>query len=85
MIDGERITVSEMGETLCTAKFEERPEWFDTPLSGGQPAWVGVIGMTPDLIAVVQNDLCYNQASGKACRYCVCCMQKSSNRRQLCG
>jgi hypothetical protein len=70
VIDGECITISEAGEVLATAKFEERPEWFDIPLSNGQPAWVGVIGMTPDLIAVVQNDLCYNQASGKACRYC---------------
>jgi hypothetical protein len=26
--------------------------------------------MTPDLIAIITNTLCYNQASGQGCRYC---------------
>jgi hypothetical protein len=70
VIEGDRITISDMGEVLGTARFEERPEWFDIPLSNGQSAWTAVLGMTPDLIAIVQNARCYNQASGKGCRYC---------------
>lgn len=70
VIEGERVTVSDMGKVLGTATFEKRPNWFDIPLSNGQPAWTAVMGMTPDLIPIIQNNRCYNQASGRGCRYC---------------
>jgi len=70
VIEGDHVTISDMGEVLGTATFEQRPDWFDLTLSNGQPAWTAVLGMTPDLIAVITNELCYNQASGRGCRYC---------------
>jgi hypothetical protein len=70
LIEGDRVTISDLGEVLSTARFEERPDWFDLPLSNGKAAWTALLGMTPDLIAIVTNDLCYNQASGQGCRYC---------------
>lgn len=70
VLEGDHVTISDMGEVLGTAVFEERPDWFDIPLSNGQPAWVALLGMTPDLIAIIQNNRCFNQASGKGCRYC---------------
>jgi len=70
VIDDDQVTISDMGEVLGTATFEKRPDWFDLPLSNGKPAWTALLGMTPDLIAVITNNLCYNQASGGGCRYC---------------
>jgi hypothetical protein len=70
VIEGDRVIVSDMGEVLGTARFEERPDWFDIPLSNGKAAWTALLGMTPDLIAIITNTLCYNQASGRGCRYC---------------
>lgn len=69
-IVGNEIIISDMGEVLGTATFEERPVWYDIPLSTGQSAGKALLGMTPDLIAVITNNLCYNQQSGKGCRYC---------------
>ena len=70
VLEGDRVSISDMGEVLGTAVFEERPDWFDITLSNGQPASTVVLGMTPDLMAMIQNNRCYNQASGKGCRYC---------------
>ncbi len=68
VVEGDNVTISDMGEVLGTATYEERPEWFDIPLSNGEPALTGVPGMTPDLIAIVQNHVCYNQASEQGCK-----------------
>lgn len=70
VVEGGRVTISDMGEVLGTATYEERPEWFDIPLSNGQPARSGVMGMSSDVIAIIQNHVCYNQASGQGCKYC---------------
>lgn len=70
VVDDDQVTISDMGEVLATATFEQRPDWFDIPLRNGNPAWTAVLGMTPDLIAIITNNLCYNQASGQGCRYC---------------
>ena len=70
VIESDRVTLSDMGEVLGTARFEERPDWYDIPLSNGKPAFTALPGMTPDLIAIIQNGLCYNQASEMGCRYC---------------
>ncbi len=69
-VDGNHVTLSDMGEFLGTGAFEERPAWFDIPMSNGQPAATGALGMTADVYGVVQNFVCYNQASGQACKYC---------------
>ncbi len=70
VIEGHHVTISDLGEELGTATFEERPAWFDIPLSNGKPARHGVMGMSADVIAILQNHMCYNQASGQGCRYC---------------
>lgn len=70
VVEGSRVTISDMGEVLGTATFEERPTWFDVPLNNGQPASTAVPGLITDVMPVMQNYLCYNQASGQACRYC---------------
>lgn len=68
--DDDKVTISDMGKVLGTATHEKRPEWFDIPLSNGKPAWSALRGMTPDLIAIITNHLCYNSASGQGCKYC---------------
>lgn len=70
VIEDDQVTISDMSEVLATATFEQRPDWFDIPLRNGNPAWTAVLGMTPDLIAIITDDLCYNQASGQGCKYC---------------
>lgn len=70
VIEGDHVTLSDMGEVLGTATFEERPLWFDIPLSNGQPAQTAVAGLITDVMPLIQNYLCYNQASGQGCRYC---------------
>jgi len=70
IIEGDRVTISDLGEVLGTATFEEHPDWFDVPLSNGQPASTAVPGLITDVMPVIQNYLCYNQASGRACKYC---------------
>ena len=82
VLEDDLVTLSDMGEVLGTARFEQRPVWFDLPLSNGKPAWTALIGMTPDLIAIVTNDLCFNQASGQGCRYCSLFMPRSRNGRR---
>ena len=55
VIEGNHVTISDMGEVLGTATFEERPDWLDIPLSNGQPAATAVFGMTPDLIPIIPS------------------------------
>lgn len=80
LIEGDHITLCDGDDVLGTATFEERPEWFDIPLSNGRPAWTAVVGMTPDLIAIVTNNLCFNQASGQGCSYCGLFTPRDRNR-----
>jgi len=70
VIEDQRITLSDTGKVLGTATFAERPDWFDIPMSNGMPARTAVMGTLPDLIPILQNDRCYNQDSGRGCRYC---------------
>ena len=52
VIESDRVTISDMGEVLGTARFEQRPDWYDIPLSNGKPALTALPGMTPDLIPI---------------------------------
>jgi len=70
IVEGNSVTISDSGKNLGTATFEERPSWYDVPLANGQPAFTAVPGLITDVMPVMQNYLCYNQASGQACRYC---------------
>ena len=70
VVEDVHVTISDMGEVLGTATYEERPDWFDIPMSNGQPAIAALPGFSSDVVAIIQNYVCYNQASGQGCRYC---------------
>ena len=64
IVEGESVTVSDLGQVLGTATFEERPDWYDVPLANGQLASTAVPGLITDVMPVIQNYLFQDLDSG---------------------
>ena len=48
VVEGVRVSISDMGEVLGTATYEDRPDWLDIPMSNGQPAITALPGFSMD-------------------------------------
>lgn len=69
VIDGEDVTILDMGEVLGTARLEERFPWRDTVMSDGTTVDSALSG-SKTIINIVLNFRCYNFDSGRGCKYC---------------
>ncbi|MHA1914216.1 MAG: radical SAM protein [Promethearchaeota archaeon] len=72
VIDGEDVTISDMGKVLSLAKLEVRRSWLDEPMSNGAPVEHGFTASASSIsiINIIMNFRCYNYDSGQGCRYC---------------
>ncbi|KKK46566.1 hypothetical protein LCGC14_0728690 [marine sediment metagenome] len=68
-IDGENVTVSDMGKVLRTGSLEVRRSWLDEKLSNGIPV-KNIFSGSASIINLVMNFRCYNYDSGQGCKYC---------------
>ena len=68
--DGEDISIADEGEVLTTGRVQERPPWWDVPLSDGTPTEMALPGMQASVINIIFYYSCYNWNSGTGCRYC---------------
>jgi len=69
-VDGDDVTISDLGEVQATAKVEPRAPWRDKLLSDGTPV-DSVIMCTDDYQSNILASLgCVTARSGKACRFC---------------
>ena len=69
VIDGEEVTISDMGEVLGNARLEERFPWRDIVMSDGTTVDSALSG-SRTIINIVLNFRCYNFDSGRGCKYC---------------
>ncbi|MHA2006958.1 MAG: radical SAM protein [Promethearchaeota archaeon] len=72
LIEGEDVTIMDMGKVLSTAKMEAWRSWLDEPMSNGRPASDVFLasGSSASIINIIMNFRCYNYDSGQGCRYC---------------
>lgn len=69
IIDGNDVTISEMGEVLGTATLEPRAPWRDKLMSDGttvDSGWTG--SMAANYIVI--NNRCHTFESGLGCKFC---------------
>ncbi len=70
VIEGDDVTISEMGEVLATARLEPRALWRDKLLGDGTTV-DSVILCTDDIQSnIIISRGCFTAASGKACHFC---------------
>ncbi|MEE9215192.1 MAG: radical SAM protein [Thermodesulfobacteriota bacterium] len=69
VIDGEDVTISDMGKVICSGTLEVRRSWRDELLSNGMPV-KSIFSGSASIINVVLNFRCYNYDSGQGCKYC---------------
>ena len=70
IIEGDAVTISEMGEVLCTGKLQPRAPWRDIVMSDGTTADSAFMGTN------VWSDInltfgCHTANIGKACKFCI--------------
>ena len=72
VIDGDDVTISDMGKTLVSGKLEVRRSWLDELMSNGNPVENAFLrsGSSISIINIIMNFRCYNYDSGRGCRYC---------------
>ncbi len=70
VIDGNDITISEMGEVLGTAKLQAVPAWGDKLTSYGVPVKSAIAYDTAFVATLLIGNRCYAQDSGQTCRFC---------------
>jgi len=69
IIDGDDVTISEMGEVLATAKLEPPQPWYDKRISDGTTLREAFSGTFTTSNIIVSNR-CHSYDSGRGCRYC---------------
>ena len=68
-IEGNNVTISEMGEILRTATLEPRAPWRDALLSDGSTVNDATMGM--NMVSYIFTfNRCYAYDSGKGCKFC---------------
>jgi biotin synthase-related radical SAM superfamily protein len=72
VIDGDDVTISDMGKVLSTGKLEVYRSWRDEIMSHGKPAdnLFMLSGSSASIINIILNFRCYNYDSGQGCKYC---------------
>ncbi len=69
-IDGNHVTISEMGEVLATATLEPRASWRDKRMSDGRTVDSVIICQDDCQCALLVGNRCYTTDAGKACKFC---------------
>ena len=72
IIEGDDVTISDMGKVLGSGKQEVYRSWHDELMKNGGPAdtvFTGS-GSSASIINLVMNIRCYNYDSGQGCKYC---------------
>lgn len=72
VIDGEDVTISDMGKVLSLGKLEIRRPWLDTIMSNGKIAEEAYSGSSNSIsiFNIIMNFRCFNWDSGQGCKYC---------------
>ena len=70
VMDGEDVTITEMGKTICTGKLVPRAPWRDIVMSDGTTVDSAFMG-TDDWSDIVVRTYCATAASGKGCKFCI--------------
>lgn len=70
VMDGSNVTISEMGEVLCTGKLEPRAPWRDIEMSDGTIVDSAFRG-TNEWSDILVNAGCTTAGSGKGCQFCL--------------
>ena len=72
VIDGENVTISDMGKVLGTGKLEVRRSWLNEIMSNGKPVErvFSASSSSTSIINIIMNFRCYNYDSGQGCKYC---------------
>lgn len=72
LIDGDDVTISDMGKVLGAGKLEVRRSWRDILMSTGNPAEIvySNSASSTSIFNIIMNFRCYNYDSGQGCRYC---------------
>ncbi len=71
IIEGDAVTISEMGEVLCTGKLAPRAPWRDIVMSDGTIADTGFTGTNVWSDISLNTGGCHTANSGKGCKFCV--------------
>ena len=70
VMEGDKVTITEMGKVLCTGKLVPRAPWRDIVMSDGTTAESAFQG-TDDWSDIVVRDGCHTAGIGKACKFCI--------------
>jgi len=72
IIDGDDVTISDMGKVLGSGKLEVRRSWRDMLMSNGTPVEIvfSNSASSTSIINIIMNFRCYNYDSGQGCKYC---------------
>lgn len=70
LIEGNDVTISDMGEVLGTATLQARPSWLDRPMDDGIPLGSAFSYDSAFVATVLVGSRCFAYDSGKTCRFC---------------
>ncbi|MHA2009245.1 MAG: radical SAM protein [Promethearchaeota archaeon] len=72
IIDGDDVTISDMGKVLSSGKLEIYRSWHDQMINKdwSAEAVYSSSGSSASIINIVMNFHCYNYESGQGCKYC---------------
>ena len=71
IIEGDAVTISEMGEVLCTGKLQPRAPWRDIVMSDGTTADSAFMGTNVWSDITLNAGGCHTANSGKGCKFCI--------------
>ena len=71
IIEGDAVTISEMGEVLCTGKLQPRAPWRDIVMSDGTIADTAFTGTNVWSDITLNTGSCHTANSGKGCKFCI--------------
>ena len=69
-IDGDDVTISDLGEVQATAKVEPQASWRDKPMSDGTKVDSAVICTDDYQCNIIVSRGCATAGAGKHCRFC---------------
>lgn len=71
-IDGDTVTISDMGKVLALGELEVRRLWRDENMSDGIPVErvYSQSASSTSIINIIINFRCYNYDTGQGCKYC---------------
>ena len=71
-IDGDAVTISDMGKVLSLGRLEVRRSWRDELMNDGRSVErvFSRSASSTSIINIIMNFRCYNYDSGQGCKYC---------------